>query len=285
VHLALLAVQVCFASMAVAGRFALRDIPPNAIVTVRVVGGALVFWLLALRGPTIRVARGDLPRLAGCAALGVIVNQLLFVNGLSLSSATHASMLGATIPVFTATFAVLLGVERWRAARFGGIFLALAGALLLIAAKPPAGAGSNPMLGDTLIVVNCLSYALFLVIVRPLTVRYPPMLLVAIIFTIAAPVIAVAGAPGWADLAPRLRAEHLGWLTFLLAFPTVGAYALNQIAMRDAEASVVAVYIYLQPLFATVGAMWLLGERPGWHTAVAAALIFAGLWVSSRPTT
>lgn len=283
VHVLLATVQLCFASLAIVGRVALRDIPPNAIVLTRVAGGALVFTALARAGGAMAIRRDDVLRFVACAILGVVTNQLLFVNGLALSTATSATMLGATIPVFTATFAVLLGVERWRGARFAGIILALAGALALIAVRPADGRhGSNPTLGNTIIVINCLSYALFLVVVRPLTTRYRPMTLVAVLFAIGTLFVAPFGVPAWIELAPRLTGADVALLAFILAVPTVGAYALNQLAMRDAEPSLVAAYIYLQPVFGTLGAILLLGERPGLETAVAAALIFTGLYVSSR---
>jgi drug/metabolite transporter (DMT)-like permease len=284
VHSLLIVVQICFASLAVAGRFALRSVPPDALVLTRVAGGALIFFALARwQGGSLAIARADVPRLLACAVLGVVCNQLLFVNGLRLSSATSASMLGGTIPVFTATFAVLFGVEKWRTARFIGIALSLSGALVLIATRVKTGtAGDHPALGNAMIVVNSISYSLFLVAVRPLAAKYPPMTLVALLFATALPLVAPFGIPAWIELAPRLAAADVGFLAFIVAVPTVGAYSFNQIAMQRADASLVAIYVYLQPLFATTGAVLLLGERPTIFTALSAVLIFAGLWVSSR---
>ncbi len=286
VHGVLLLVQICFASLAVAGRFALRDIPPDAIVMTRVAGGAVVFFLLARRAGPPLIARADVPRLVWCAILGVAFNQTLFVNGLRMTSATSASMLGGTIPVFTATIAVLFGVEAWRTERFAGIALSLTGAVVLIATRSPnVGAGvtgQHPAIGNSMIVANSLLYALFLVLVRPLALKYAPMTLVALLFVAATPFVLPLGIPAWIELVPRITGADVAFLAFILAFPTVGAYALNQIAMQKADPSLVASYIYLQPLFATAGAVLLLGERPGVFTAVAAFLIFSGLYVSSR---
>src|SRR5690348_4875804 len=100
VHLLLLLGQICFASLPVVGRMAmLGRIPPAGIVLVRVVGGALVFCLIAKRRGTLKLARADVPALIGCSLLGVAANQELFIQGLARSTATNASVLGSTIPV------------------------------------------------------------------------------------------------------------------------------------------------------------------------------------------
>jgi drug/metabolite transporter (DMT)-like permease len=74
----------------------------------------------------------------------------------------------------------------------------------------------------------------------------------------------------------------VGFLAFLILVPTVCAYSLMQIALRRAQSSLVASYIYLQPVFATAAAALLLDERPGGRTAVAALVVFAGVWISTR---
>lgn len=281
VHLMLVAAQLGFASLAVVGRVALADVPANAVVLTRVAGGALVFFALARRGGPVRVAPADRPRLVLCALLGVVVNQLLFVNGLDRTTAVNASILSTTIPVFTAGFAVAAGLERWRASRFAGIGLALGGALLLVGAER-LSAGGGHATGNAMIVANCVSYALFLVLVRPLADRYRPMVLVALLFGAALPVVAPFGLVAWARFAPELAGRHVALLAFIVAVPTVGAYALVQLALERADASLAAAYIYLQPVFATAGAVALLGERPGARAAAAAAMVFAGVYVSTR---
>src|SRR5262249_50301567 len=100
VHLILWLAQVCFASLPVVGRLAMQgSIGPAGIVLARVAGGAIVFSAIAWRRGVLRVRRADLPAIMGCALLGVAANQELFVQGLARSTATNASVLGATIPV------------------------------------------------------------------------------------------------------------------------------------------------------------------------------------------
>ncbi len=280
-HAILVAAQLCFAALPVVGRLALAGIPPNAVVYTRLVGGAAIFWVIARARGSVRVARADLPLVALCALMGVGLNQLLFVNGLARSTATNASLLGATSPVFAAVIAVVTGRERFLPRRMLGIAIALAGVLVLVGVEG-LSLDATHAIGNLMLVANSLCYALFLLLGRRLSLRYAPMTLVALLFACGTVLLAPLGAPALAAFAPIATARDVAFLAVLVAVPTVGAYSLTQIALRRADASLVASYIYLQPLLATTAAVWLLGERPGPRTAMAAALILAGVAVSAR---
>ena len=281
VHILLLLGQVCFASLPVAGRMAmLGHIPAAGIVLVRVTGGALVFSLIAWRRGTLKIARADVPALIGCALLGVAANQELFIQGLARSTATNATVLGSTIPVFTALVAIVLRREPARPRRLLGIAIACGGAAVLVGADR-LSTSSEHMVGNAMIIANSLSYGAYLVLVRSLADRYDPIGLVALLFVAAIPMVAPLGVIAWAE-APPLTAGDVGYLVFLVAVPTVGAYGLVQTALRRAEATLVAAYIYLQPVFATVGAIFLLDEQPGPRLFACGALVLAGVWLAAR---
>jgi drug/metabolite transporter (DMT)-like permease len=278
----LIAAQFCFASLAVIGRLALGHVPPNAVMFTRVAGGAVVFYLmLRARAAVLLPERKDVPRLVVCALLGIVLNQFLFLNGLARTTATNASVLGCTIPVFTLLVAALAGVERPTGRRLGGIAVALCGTLVLVGVDR-FDASETRFTGNLLVVANSLSYGSFLVCVRPLSARYPAMTLVTWLFAASVPFAALTGIPTWIDFAADVTLRDGFLLAYLVAVPTVGAYALNQMALQRAESSVVATYVYLQPLIAAVGARYLLDETPSSRTVLAALLIFAGLWLSAR---
>ena len=281
VHVLLLLGQICFAALPVAGRMAmLGHLPAAGIVLVRVIGGALVFSLLAWRRGTLKIARADVPALVGCALIGVAANQELFIQGLARSTATNASVLGSTIPVFTALVAIVLRREPARMRRLVGIAIACAGAALLVGADR-LSTSSEHMVGNAMIIANSLSYGTYLVLVRSLADRYDPLGLVALLFIAAIPMVAPLGVVAWAD-APPLTAGDVGYLVFLVAVPTVAAYGLVQTALRRAEATLVAAYIYLQPVFATIGAIFLLDEQPGVRLFACGALVLAGVFLAAR---
>lgn len=280
--------QLCFASLSIAGRIAYGElgIPPDAVVIVRMAFGLSIFFAWSqLRGERATLVSKEWRLLVLCGVLGTTLNQLLFLHGLvqlpKETAATTATLLGTTIPVFAAIFAVALGRERFSAKRALGIALALGGALALVDTSRLA-LSYDTLVGNLMIVCNCASYALFLVLVRPLATKVPPLRLTMWLFAVGVVCTTPLGVSAWADYAPHLSARAVGVLAFMVAVPTVGAYTLTQIGLRRAASSTVATYIYLQPVFATIGAVLLLGERPGPRIGVAAALIFAGVWVATR---
>src|SRR5262249_46643917 len=163
---------VFFASFGVAGKLALRDLPSLGLAAIRVTLAAAVFLVVWLLKGRERVARGDLARLALYALFGIVLNQLLFLAGLARTSAPAAAVVrGATIPAFTVGVAVLLGRERATVWKLVGLGVALGGALVITG----GGAGSGALLGNVLIVINCLSYAIYLVIARDVLSRLSPL--------------------------------------------------------------------------------------------------------------
>jgi drug/metabolite transporter (DMT)-like permease len=281
VHLILLLGQICFASLPVVGRMAmLGDLPPAGIVLVRMCGGAIVFSIIARH--RMAIARRDIPFLIFCALLGVAANQELFIHGLARSTATNASVLGSTIPVFTALAAIALGREPIRLRRILGITVAVFGAVLLVGVED-LSLDSDHVVGSAMVLANSLCYGTYLVIVRPLAARYDPVALLALMFIAGIPMVAPLGVAAWAG-APPLTTTGVLTLAFLVAVPTVGAYTLIQTALKTADASLVAVYVNLQPLFAALGAWALLGEQVSWRTVGCGAIVLAGVWLATtRP--
>lgn len=279
-HLILLAGQICFASLPVVGRLAIGHVPPAGIVVVRMAGGAIVFTLVAAQRRTLRVARGDLPLIVLSALLGNVINQEMFIHGLARTTATNAVVLGSTIPVFTALVAIVLGRERIKVLRLLGMAVAFGGVAALVGAEE-LSTSSEHFVGSVMVLINALSYGSYLVIVRPLAERYDPIALLALMFLVGTPIVAPFGIHAFAETPALVTSDYL-FLAFLIAVPTVGAYGLVQTALRRTESSLVAAYIYLQPVFATIGAMFVLGEDVGLRTVVCGAIVLAGVWLAAR---
>lgn len=283
VHLALGLVQLFFAGNAVFGKIALASVSPRAVLALRVPGAALVFLLLRVaisqKSGWQRVSRADLGLFLAVALLGVTTNQLLFFEGLARTSATNTAVLSATIPVFAAGFSVLLGRERATRGRLAGLGIALGGALIVTAFGRPARGVLELRLGvgELCLIGNSSVYALYLVLSRPLFQRYRTDTAISWIFVFGAITLLPLGAVAAlreipvAPLAARLS------LLYILVAPTVGAYFLNGYALRRAPSSLVAVYIYAQPVVAALLASALLDERISGATLVGGALIGVGI--------
>ena len=158
-----------------------------------------------------------------------------------------------------------------------GFLLAFVGPAMLFAQADP-GLGGSYLFGNILMATNALSYAIYLVISRPLPQRYPPLVIIAWVFILSLWTIPIS-TQGESIIPARLGPEALVSLILILLFPTLIAYMLNLWALARLSATTTAVYIFLQPVIAVTAGVTLLKESAGGGTAVAAVCILAGLWV------
>lgn len=281
-HGALLVVQVFFGLFPLFGTLSMREFSPWALACWRVGVGAAAIGALAfaVHGRDFWPKRADLPLLALCGWLGVAANQALFLVGLERSSATHAGLVMCLIPVFTFLVALGLRQERLEPRRAVGVALALLAAVGWFLWEEPLVARRH-LLGDLLMVANTLCYAFYLVLSRPLVRRIPPLVVLAWIYLASA--LLLPFALPFVELVPAGVSAH-GWLSlaYVLVFPTFLAYLLNLYALARVRASTTAVYVYIQPLIAATSGALVLGERPTPALALAAAGIFAGIWLVAR---
>ena len=279
-HGALFTVALLFSANYLVSKLGMREFAPLSFAWLRVAGSALVLLLISRGEPPI--PREDRLRLTGFAVLGVVVNQTLFLTGLSFTTVAIAAILITTIPVFALAAAIVAGQERASARRATGIALAAAGALLVIGGEGFAGI-SRSLLGAVMIVTNCLSFALYLVVSKPVMARLSARSVVRWMF--------VAGTLLMLPISAR-SLLHEEWrtipagawlsLALVIAGPTVAAYLLNAWALRHADSSVVAAYTYVQPVLASILGALVLAESIRPAAIVAGAMIFAGVWLAGR---
>lgn len=282
IHLALAGAQTGFALFPIFGKLALVSIPPFVLASIRVVSAALLLELVSRASGAEPVPRADRGRLVLFALLGVSFNQVLFILGLSMTTAIHTSILMSSIPVFTLATAALLGHETLSRRAIGGMVLAGGGALLLLAAQG-LDWESRYFRGDLLLVANCFSYSLYLVLSRPILARSQPLAFVTAIFRYGALPIVLISLPELLRFSPAsVTTGAWASLAAIVLFSTAIPYFLNSWALARTDASRVAAYVFFQPLIASALALLLLGERPGWTTAAAATLILGGLAISIR---
>jgi drug/metabolite transporter (DMT)-like permease len=280
VHAALAGAQAGFALFPIFGKLALGSIPPLPLAAIRVVSSAIMLEVVRRVAEPDPIASSDRGRIFLLALFGVSFNQLLFIVGLSLTTAVNTSILISAIPVFTLATAVLMGRERTGPRAILGVVLAAAGALLLLNAERFEWS-SRYFRGDLLILANGFSYSLYLVLSRPILARYRPLAFTSSVFRWGGAPIALAAIPALLRFSPASVLPAAWWsLGAIVVFCTVIPYALNSWALARTKASRVAAYVFLQPVIAATLAILVLGERPGWRAAAAAALIFSGLAVT-----
>ena len=278
VHLALATVQFLFASLTVVAKFVLPSISPTGIVFFRVAGSAVAFYALQRTLVRERVTdRRDLAALAGLAVIGVVLNQVLFLEGVKRTTAINTNIMVTTIPVFTIAIALLLRRERATWPKLGGIGLAAAGAIYLIG---PDRLRLDPStaLGNALVACNACSYAAYLVLSKRLLERYRPLTVVTHVFIFGAVMILPFGLAALRDVALwRVPARALFGLGYIVLLSSLLAYYLSLWALQRTASSLVAMYVYLQPVMTVVAAPLVLGEHITPRSLVAAGVIFGGL--------
>ncbi len=282
-HISLILVQLLFGSFPVFGKFALQTFPALGIVAFRIGGAAIAFYFLQRFSGSLWLDRkSDYARFFLYSILGVVLNQILFVRGLSLTTATNTSLLAVLIPVFAVIISALFKYEKFTWSKAAGIILAAGGVVYLIDPSK-ASFSSQTTQGDLMIVLNSLSYAIYLVISKDAIMRNGALRSIAWLFFFGSLVTVPLGFY-------EMRGLDLGtvgvstWLAilYIVLFPTAGAYFLNAWAIARVQSSVVAVYVYLQPLIGAFLAITVLGEQWQPRILLAMLLIFAGVYLVTR---
>lgn len=282
-HLALVGVQMTFGSLPVIGKIVLQTIPSLAVVGFRVGITAFALFLVQRYRGSLRLEdKNDYGRLAILSVFGVTLNQILFVTGLSLTKASNTSLLAVTIPIFALSFSAVLGVEKLQKIKIAGIVLAAAGVIFLIDPRN-ASFSSATTLGDLLIVVNSLSYGIYVSVSKSVLTRNGAIKSIAWVFIFSSVVCVPLGIYSLSSVEIAAVAPVIWLLVLHIAvISTLTPYLLNAWALARVEPSTVAVYIYLQPLIGFLMAIVFLGEKLDFKVLVAAALIFAGVFLVTK---
>ena len=259
---------------------------PFGINVVRVGASVILLWVLYLLKPAnVHIEKSDRKRLILCSITGIAVNQLLFLKGLSLTYSIHASLLMLITPILIVFIAAWLLKEKAGFLKFTGLALGISGAMVLIFAKDNAGKGNDILLGDTLIIINAVSYTIYFILVKPLMQKYNPIVIIRWIFTFGLLLILPFG---WVEFV-EIPWQKYGAVDFLsMGLITITgtflAYLFNVYGIKILGASTAGFYIYTQPFFAALIAMLFLKEELTLYKIVAAVLIFSGVYLVNKHT-
>lgn len=285
-HLALFAVALIYGSnYSIAKEVMPAYIQPAGLILLRGASGTILFWILHSLFIKEKVERKDFKKLILCAAFGVTINQMCFFVGLNWTTPINASLIMILVPMLVLIVSAVLLGERMSLRKIIGISIGCFGAGLLIAYGQNIEFSSNGLIGDLFILINATSYAIYLVIVKPLMEKYHPLTVVKWIFTFGV----IAMIPfGWNDL---LAVEWstippMIWLAiaFIIVCVTLMTFLFNGFALGIVHPSIVSIYIYLQPLVATIIALSLGKDQLSQEKILAAGLIFLGVFLVSRPS-
>ena len=268
-----------------------KDVMPKYVdaygfILMRVGGSTILFWLVWLfsRMPEKvrkeRIDRADFPRIIWAAFFGVALNMLSFFKGLSLTSPISASVIMVSTPMIVLVLSAIIIKERIRKRMALGIILGLIGTAFLILYGKSIGNATNASLGNFLVFVNATSYGLYLVLVKKLMDKYNAFTFVKWIYLIGFLMVLPFGWGEFETVNWALMPMDMYWkIGFVVVFSTFLTYLLNLLSMKELKPTNIAVFVYLQPVFATVFAISLGKDELTLVKIVSAILIFTGVYL------
>ena len=265
-----------------------KDVMPTYIdafgfIFLRVGGSMLLFWLSTLFVKTEKIEKVDFPRIIAASFFGIAFNMLTFFKGLSYTSPIMGAVLMVTTPMIVLVLSAILIKERMENRKIVGILLGLAGTITLILYGKSMVNAPNAMLGNFLVFINAVSYGFYLIIVKKLMDKYKAISFVKWIYFFGFLMVIPFGwrefqSVDWA-IVPALAYLKIG---FVVVFSTFLTYLLNLLSMKELKPTTVAVFIYLQPLFASIFAIYLGKDELSWVKIGSALLIFIGVYLVTQ---
>ena len=281
-HLAMFGANVMWGLMSPVAKmvFAAGVVSPMIMVDLRVAGAALLFWITSLFLPREHVPFKDILRLFGAGMLGVLFNQGFFIVGVSLTSPGEASLVTTTMPMWVMLLAWLILREPITPKKAGGIAAGATGAIILIVGSGSQVRGSDPALGDVIVLCAQLCYALYLTLYRNFIRKYCLVTLMKWMF-LSASVVALPSSLPWlcdCDWSAVSVPEWSG-IAYVVVCGTFLAYVCIMIGQKRLRPTLVGMYNYVQPIVATITGICLGLDTFTPLKGIAIALIFTGVWL------
>ncbi len=264
---------------------------PTTFIFFRILGATLLFWFIKIFFlPKERIQKKDIGLFMLCALFGVTINQLFFFHGLSLSSSINSGIIMTTNPILVTIIAYFLLKDKITSTKVIGIILGATGAILLSLAGN-TGKGDST-LGDLFLFINAASYAVYLVIAKPLMQRYSPFTVITYVFTFGLFYMLIYPPTYIETLQIDFNAitatiwVKIGYIVVGVTFFT---YLLTMYGLKYVGPSIASAYIYTQPvlvmgfafLFSLIGLAddytnTITFEKVGYM-----AMIFVGVWITA----
>ena len=260
-------------------------IQPFGFIFLRVLGAAILFWMLSLFFKNQKIDRKDWPRILLCSFLGMVINMLAFFKGLELSTPINSSVLITVVPILVFSFSVIILKEKVSLIKMLGISAGFFGALILILYSPVSGYNApNIPLGNLLFVLNSSTYGLYLIFVKPLVEKYNIITLFRWLFLFGFimnfPItVQEFSSVDWVNL--PLKQAVLPMI-YVVVGTTFFTYLLNAYALSTLKASTVSSFVYFQPIVGIVYALTTENDSLTIINVIGMLLIFTGVYLVTK---
>ena len=259
-------------------------VSPYVLFTLRAIGASALFWLLSLFTPKERVERKDYWKIAAASLVGLFIPQMTFLMAITMTSAIDTAIIGTLGPVFTMIFAFLFLKEPITGKKAGGVALSFAGILFLIFnSVHEGGAAATSPWGVALLLVNSLSFSLYLGLFRPLISKYSVITFMKWSFLFSLIVSLPISAKGLVTTDYAAIPVNVLWeIGYLIFFATFVAYFLIPYGQKFIRPTLVSMYSYLQPIIAAIVSILAGVDTLSWQKILASVLVVGGVILVSR---
>ena len=259
-------------------------VQPFGFIILRVLGAAILFWLISPLGPKERIDPKDYLRMLVCALLGMAFNMLVFFKGLSLSTPINSAVLITTSPIIVLILSAVMLKEKISGRKIFGIGIGLLGALglILFSAEVRLDAPNIP-LGNFLIFLNSMFYGSYLVLVKVLISKYHPFTFMKWLFSLGVLICLPFGYQEFMEISwSTLPFEAYFGIGFVIIGTTFCTYLFNIFALTQLKASTLSAFVYVQPLLGIAYAVLTGQDTITTVKIIAACFVLVGVYLSSK---
>jgi drug/metabolite transporter (DMT)-like permease len=286
-HILILITNILFAiNMPVSKYLLPTHVPPEGLTIMRMGFACFMFWLVSLFLKQEHVPLKDLGLLFICALCGVGFNQGLFIIGLNRTSPVDASIIATAVPIFVMLLAAAILKEPITGKKAFGVLLGASGGLLLVFSSTQLSTGSSSLDGDLMIIVSGLMYAIYLVLSKPLTLRYSSVTIMKWMFLFTTVTLLpftyqyVLSAPVFHESVRNWTA--LSALFYVLFGATFLPYLLIPMSLKRIRPTTVSMYNYIQPIVASLIAVMIGQDTFSPQKFISALLVFTGVYLVTQ---
>ncbi len=283
-HIALFIAQIVYAlNYSIAKDLMPTYIGPIALVFLRIFGACILFWILSLFLKTETVAKKDLIKMLWLALFGIVINQVFFIYGLSLTHPINSAIIMISNPIMVFIFTLIILKERFTILKLSGLSLAIFGATTLLLFKGNLEFGSETIVGDLYTLINSASWAIFVVMVKPIMEKYNTVTVMRWIFLFGSFYILPIGLDDFTKTDWSRFNDYAIFATcFVVIATTFFAYLLNIYGLKSLSPSTVSAYIYLQPFLASIFAIIMEKDSLTLTKLFSGILIIFGLYLINK---
>ena len=257
---------------------------PSAFILLRVAGGTIIFWITGLFVKKQKIDSSDYKIILLAAFFGISLSMLAFFKGLSLTKPISASVMMITSPIMVMIFSCIIIKKAIRKQQIFGVFIGLIGAVLLITyGNSSEGNASNSNLGNFLVFLNAAAYGLYLVLAKKLIAKYHPILFIKWLFLFGLIFVIPFGYTELTEVVWQEIPTNMYWnIGFVIIFTTCVTYLFNLYGLSKLKPTTVSVFIYFEPLVATIYALIVGSDSLNLVKICATLLIFLGVHLVTK---